>query len=150
MSLLHRLYHNSGLWYWSVFIFALIGLLVSVYLWYGYSQPQSISCTLVLGCEQVRQSDFSKFAGIDIPVYGFLFYLGLCVLVLLQFVPRRIFAWESSLLLFYGLAGVMVSVILTGIEIFVIQAICQWCLLSAIITVVVFISILRARYLSKK
>ncbi len=89
------------------------------------------------GCNQVAQSVYSHLFGIPLGVYGLLFYGLLFVLVITAF-------FVSTRLLRRGLAGLgalglVASIIFEGIQIFLIKAICVYCLGSAIICLFVFI-----------
>jgi uncharacterized membrane protein len=44
----------------------------------------------------------------------------------------------SKLLLFLAVSGFLFTVYLTSLELFVIHAICQWCVISAIIVTIIF------------
>lgn len=87
-------------------------------------------CTIALGCETVLTSQFSTLAGIPIALAGSLFFLTLIILLLLGFF--RYFKLLISL-------GAIVSIILFCIQAFVLHAFCQYCLLSEIIILGIFI-----------
>ncbi|MEO0143803.1 MAG: vitamin K epoxide reductase family protein [candidate division WOR-3 bacterium] len=105
-------------------IFSFIGLLVSLYLLYAYEISKDIVC-IGSGCEIVANSIYSKFLNISLPFWGVLFYISVMILSFKK--------WEN-LLLFILIVGAVFSIYLTLIEIFVIKAICFWCLISAICT----------------
>lgn len=132
---------NPQIWLRMVFIFSLLGLIVAGYLWYQYQQPSAIGCNFGGGCEQVRNSDFSALFGVDLPIWGMLFYLGLCMIVFareVNLLPRsdKLF---NFLIPLYTIWGVIFSAYLTYLEVFVIQAICQWCVVSALLTLICFV-----------
>jgi uncharacterized membrane protein len=125
-------------------ILILAGLGVSGYLWWGYTTPgATLSCGVSSGCETVKNSDYARLAGFPLPLLGLAAYLTLLGLLLLQgyqAISQR--GWSAYLaLLVFGVAlvGVLYSAYLTYIELFIIYAICRWCVASAIIMVATFL-----------
>ena len=79
------------------------------------------------GCETVARSHYSRVAGIDVAVLGIAGYL----LLLGATLGRGDLARVAGLTL--GLVGFGFSAYLTYLELFVIDAICQWCVASAVL-----------------
>lgn len=118
----------------ALLLLALLGGVLSGYLtWVHYSGTLAL-CAGAGGCEQVQASRFASVAGVPVAVLGLLFYLSIFVLGLWQ---RRADAESSGTvkLLLFGLTllGVLYSGYLTYLELFVIGAICPWCVASALI-----------------
>lgn len=130
-------------WIWALFITAFIGLLVAGYLWYEYSQPQAIGCSVTGGCEKVRVSDFSSFLGVGLPIWGMLYYLGLLALIIFKLIPHPRLRFENVVFVLYTFSGFLFSLYLTYLELFVIHAICQWCVTSAICATGAFLMSMR-------
>lgn len=122
-----------------MFALAVAGLIVAGLLWYWHAQNAAVPCTNA-GCDQVAQHPTSRVFGIPVAAYGTLFYLSFALLCAIRpSVPaehQRLFA---HLLLLWGTVGFLVSVYLTYLELFVIHAICQWCMASAIIATALFV-----------
>lgn len=122
-----------------MFALAVAGLIVAGLLWHWHVQNANIPCTNA-GCDQVAQHPTSRLFGIPVAAYGTLFYLSFAFLCALRpSVPaehQRLFA---NLLLLWGTVGFLVSLYLTYLELFVIHAICQWCMASAIIATALFV-----------
>jgi len=115
-----------------LFIIAILGLLVSGYLFATYVLGGPIICDGSGGCEIVRASEYSTMFGLPTPTYGLLFYLVLALGALLA-TPERAGQLHLPLVLVTGL-GAAVSVYLTYIEAFVIEAWCLWCVISALLS----------------
>jgi uncharacterized membrane protein len=77
------------------------------------------------GCETVANSSYSHLAGINVAVLGIVGYVALLVCAVLPGDPGRV----GGLLV--ALVGFGFSAYLTYLELFVIDAICQWCVASA-------------------
>jgi uncharacterized membrane protein len=84
------------------------------------------------GCETVAESQYSDLAGINVAVIGIVGYVLLLVTALLRGDGARMGGFALSL------AGFGFSVYLTYLELFVIEAVCQWCVISAILMTVLF------------
>lgn len=84
------------------------------------------------GCETVAASSHSELAGIGVALIGVGGYLLLLGAALVR--------GDAGRLAGFGLAlvGFGYSVYLTFLELFVIDAICQWCVVSALLMTVLF------------
>ena len=127
-----------------IFMLSLLGLGVSSFLFYEYSIAGSIICPIGGGCDIVRASPYSLFLGISIPILGIVFYLAMAVLAVVrsQASSRKILFYLQLLI---TVAGVGFGIYLTLLEIFVIRAICFWCVLSFIISLMILLSVVLAR-----
>jgi uncharacterized membrane protein len=122
---------------------ALLGLLVSLYLWlWKIGALGSIVC-LDQGCETVQLSEYAEAFGIPVAFFGVVGYLALLIVCLVGLQPRWIERQEPTIVLLAGSGvGVAYSVYLTYLEAAVIHAWCQWCVISALIVTAVFIAAL--------
>jgi uncharacterized membrane protein len=120
---------------WVIPLLALLGLVVASYLAYVETQQVKAVCGPVGECNIVQTSDYARMLGIPVAVLGVLNYLAIGALWAGQrYLPGR---WANlSGLALLGLTsfGVLFSIYLTCLELFVIRAICAWCLCSAIVT----------------
>ncbi len=84
------------------------------------------------GCETVANSSYSHLAGINIAIFGILGYVLLFVAAMTRGDAARMGGFAISLL------GFGYSVYLTYLELFQIEAVCQWCVSSAIVMTLLF------------
>ena len=121
-------------------IAATIGLLDSLYLAYVKLAHTQIYCTPGLGnCDVVNASRWSILWGIPLGVYGVAGY-GVILLISLFGQKWKILAMYNDMVLFaLSFGGFLFSLYLTYLELFVLHAICQWCMLSALMMTVIFI-----------
>ena len=106
---------------------ALLGLAISAYLtWVHYAGIEPV-CTGISDCERVQSSDYAELVGIPVAVLGLAGYS-----TILASLWARV---EVTALLAY--LAVAFSAYLTWAEVFKIDAICQWCVASALITVAI-------------
>jgi uncharacterized membrane protein len=113
---------------------AVIGIGVATYITIADSSGGSPTCLAGgTGCETVANSSYSHIAGVNIAVFG----IGGYVLLLIS----AFFANDLARLGGFAVAlgGFGFSVYLTYLEIFKIEAICQWCVASAVLMTVLFL-----------
>lgn len=130
-------------------ILKLSGLAVAIYLSYtALFDEGALICGESGGCHEVQDSEYSKVAGIPISLFGLFMYLTLLGLLVTraQYLHKRFFDSREQLVrnikiwsLLIATAGTAYSIYLTGIEAFVLEAWCSWCLASAVIISLIFI-----------
>jgi uncharacterized membrane protein len=135
----------------SAAFLSLAGLFVSGYLYlYKIGRIGSLACGTG-GCETVQLSPWSRFADVEVSLIGLLGYAGLLVLTLISLQPgtnRR--QWPIKMLAVSAGIGVVFTLYLTYLELFVIYAICRWCVASGVIIVAIFVlALLDHRRLSR-
>ena len=121
-------------------LLSLLGLFVSAYLYlYKIGRIGTLACGTG-ACETVQSSVWSRFAGVEVALIGVIGY-GALLLVSLASLQAALTGrrWPAVLLAVLAGGGVAFTVYLTYIELFVIHAICRWCVGSATIIVALFI-----------
>lgn len=95
-----------------------------------------VPCSITTGCGDVLGSVYSEVAGIPISSLGFLFYItvfGATVFDLFGGIPA------FRLLRIPAAMALLVSAVLTGIQAFVLEAYCEYCLASATLSTTICI-----------
>ena len=112
---------------------ASLGLGVAVYITIADSGGGAPTCLAGSGgCETVANSTYSHVLGVNVAVFGIVGYL----LLLGAAVMRGDLARFGGFV--FSLGGFGYSVYLTYLELFKIEAICQWCVASAVLMTVLF------------
>jgi uncharacterized membrane protein len=117
-------------------LIALVGLFVALYLTlYKVGVIGELACGIG-SCEAVQTSRWSKFLGLPVAAWGLAFYASVLTLALAGLTER----YEDSRPFALGMLaltvwGTLFSLWLTYLELFVIHAICQWCVISALLAV---------------
>jgi uncharacterized membrane protein len=111
----------------AALVLALIGLGVASYLTYVHYEDIRPVCGLGGDCVKVQTSEWSKLAGIPVAVLGLVAYATILVSL---FVPGEEALIAGALT---SLVGFGFSAYLTYRELFTIDAVCQWCVASAIV-----------------
>jgi uncharacterized membrane protein len=105
---------------------ALVGLGIATYLTVVHYAGGTPVCAIAHGCATVQQSQYAALAGVPVAVLGVAGYLALLASLL-----RDGEAWRTASA-FVSLAGTGFSGWLTYVEVGVLDAICIWCVGSAL------------------
>lgn len=120
-------------------LIALIGVFLSLYLTlYKLGVIGTLACGTG-SCEYVQLSKWGTFLGAPVAAWGVGYYVAVFILAVLGIQER----FEESSGLTLALAGVtawgvVFTLWLTYLELFVIHALCRWCLGSAALTLLLF------------
>lgn len=106
----------------------LIGVADALYLTVDYYWGTGVECIVTKGCEVVLNSEFSVIAGIPVSLFGLIFYISMFMLVNIWGVYGD-FKF-LRLILAGGVVGFLFSLRLLYIQIFTLEAICFYCLVS--------------------
>lgn len=125
---------GSQIWLWAPVVLAGLGVLVSGYLSVKRFTGGDLACTRWESCDLVNNSVYAKIYGVPVAFIGLAGYLVLLGLALAALqaagpVQRRLLTLGFLL----ALGGVGFSGYLTYIELYVIEAICVWCVISAVL-----------------
>jgi uncharacterized membrane protein len=120
-------------------LIALIGVFVSLYLTlYKLGYIGTLACGTG-GCETVQLSKWGDFLGVPVAGWGVVYYVVVLALAIAGVQER--FAGSRRLttaLVIVTAWGLLFTAWLTYLELFVIHAICRWCVGSATMTVLLF------------
>jgi uncharacterized membrane protein len=127
---------NSSVFHTRIYsaaaVAALIGLADAVYLTVQHVTGQSVPCSVTGGCEEVLTSRYAVVAGFPLAAIGAVAYFSAFSLAMLG-----AFGYQSATRFLRPLvaAMVLVSLWLFYLQAAVLRAFCQFCLLSAAITI---------------
>ena len=106
---------------------ALAGAIVAGYLTWVHYDEAALVCVAGGGCETVQQSAYSEIAGIPVALLGLVSYADVFGLV----------AWDTSTArlaaALIALVGLLFSLYLLALQLFVIDAVCAWCLANDVV-----------------
>ena len=105
---------------------ALVGLGIAAYLTIVHYAGGSPVCAIAHGCETVQHSSYAKLGGVPVALLGLLGYVGILVTLARDDEPAR------TATAFLALLGFGFSAWLTYVEVAKLEAICIWCVGSAI------------------
>jgi uncharacterized membrane protein len=125
----------------ALLVVSVAGIALAVYLTYVHYQPRALICTGSSGCETVQDSSYAILVGIPVAVLGLAAWIAVLVLTI----------WDSDLArtLTVALAVVALAfaVYLVVVQLFVIDAICIWCMANDLVLVplLAVLAVLRLR-----
>ncbi len=129
---------------WTIPVLAALGLADAGYLAALHFSGELPPCGGYAGCAVVNLSPYAEIYGVPVAGLGTALYAALLGISLLRLRATRPL-WGQATLLLYGLtlSGAVFMAYLTGIELFVLHAVCYWCVALALITLALLVLITR-------
>ena len=113
----------------ALLVVSLAGIGLSAYLTSVHYEPAALICTGSGGCEKVQDSKYAVLAGIPVAVLGLGAWVAALVLTI----------WNSelarTLTAALALGALAFAVYLVVLQLFVIDAICSWCMANDVVLV---------------
>ena len=144
----HKINSKKNATRYLSYIFILLGLLVSVYLFYDYlniakaaSEGRISLCTTIFGkgCDNALQSSFSTQLGLPLAGWGIIFYLLIILFLLIPSLFGKSFKPEAALLIYLAtLAGLLAAVGLLAVMLINTSLFCPFCTIIHIINIILF------------
>lgn len=125
---------------------SLVGLADSIYLTVEHLSGRSVQCTIVSGCSEVLSSSYASVRGFPLAAVGALAYFTVFSLATLAAFGYR---GMGKLLAFLVGAMFLTTLWLLYLQAFVIGHFCQFCLLSALVTITLTILTIAAGLTAK-
>jgi uncharacterized membrane protein len=118
----------------AIAFIGVLGVCVASYILYSDSTGGAPTCLAGgHGCETVAKSSYSHIAGINVAVFGIIGW----ILILGTVLFGNDYARLGGFL--FTLGGFGFSIYLTYLEIWKIEAICQWCVANAVLMTICFL-----------
>jgi uncharacterized membrane protein len=121
---------------------AIVGIADAFYVAQASYTGRPLWCPLIEGCNTVTQSPYARIVGVPLSYFGLIFYVsmfGLAALLALEPFARGLrlgaFIWAAT--------GVSYSVYGMYLQLEKIQAVCIYCFISAVITILLFVAACR-------
>lgn len=118
-----------------IVILSMLGFADSVYLTVTKILGIKVPCGLTRGCETVLSSKYSAFLGVPLAVWGIVFFSGIIIAALLA---NHYQLWRKLLTVALGIGSIGALVFLS-LQFFVIKQVCQYCLVSDVLIILLFI-----------
>jgi len=111
----------------AAILVTLAGIGVAGYLTWAHFADQSVICVQGGGCEKVQESSYSEIAGIPVAVLGLASYLTVLALIVWDAPVARLSAATLAIV------GVLFGAYLVVVQLFVIDAVCVWCMANDLV-----------------
>jgi uncharacterized membrane protein len=108
-------------------VLVLAGIALAGYLTWVHYDEAALVCVAGGGCETVQQSEYAEVAGIPVALLGLVSYSALAVLIAWDSPAARLMAASLAFI------GLLFSLYLLALQVFVIDAICIWCLANDVV-----------------
>lgn len=122
-----------------VVLAAFAGFLDALYLTVEHYRGVSVGCRLFGGtCDVVLQSRYATVGGLPLALLGAVYYQIIFLLSVAYFDTRR--PWFMNVAARFSVVGALASLALLYLQFFVLHSVCQYCLLSAALSLTIFIA----------
>lgn len=124
----------------AIFILGLTGFWVARHIRKHKKEEVPLVCPIGFDCHSVVHSDYSRFMGIPVEILGMLYYAVVTIVAILFIFWSKLM--PGGMTNFMGLLAVIAfifSLYLTSVQAFILKNWCSWCLVSAGISILIFI-----------
>lgn len=123
----------------AIICLSFAGLVISSYLTFAHYNSSGVNfCATGSGCDTVTLSSYSSILGLPVSFMGVFGYLFFIILLTVQ-ISKKV---KWTLLFLISIAAFAFSLYLTYLEFFVINAVCSFCVISALIITSILILVL--------
>lgn len=134
------LFSNEILIRSSIFLLGIFGFWVAYHIYKHKRAKQPLVCPVGFDCNAVVHSDYSEFMHIPLEIFGMIYYALLSSFYLfLVFTPENLPNFMTGILLLVSMTAFLFSLYLILVQIFILKKGCSWCLVSAFISIFIFI-----------
>ncbi len=128
---------SASRWYpFTILGVSIVGFFDAAYLAIQHYTQFTLPCTITHGCDLVTKSEYSQIMGVPVSLLGAIYYLAIFLAVYIILETKK-----TEYLRFIAIAttfGFLFSAWFVYLQFFVIHAICQYCMLSAITSTTMF------------
>jgi uncharacterized membrane protein len=116
------------------------GFGVALYIFHTKKHKHQLVCPVGSNCNVVMTSQYSKFLGVSLEYWGMFYYSVIFVTyVILIFAPHLLSELFLSGLIMLTVGAFLFSLYLLFVQAFILRQWCIWCLLSAMLSITIFI-----------
>ena len=139
MKSLERPFLNPSVpkwWIGGVLVLSFAGFLDASYLTAKHYLHFEVTCSFLNGCEQVLTSSYATIFGVPVALLGALYYLAVFTSGVAFLDRKKLIFLKAAVLL--PVAGFLFTLWFLFTQVFLLQAFCLYCLVSALITTLLF------------
>lgn len=125
---------------------ATIGFGDSIYLTFSHYGESALECNLLDGCNVVLGSSWATVFGVPLALFGVIYYGTLLALLFIFYITRKEILMK--LLLAVSTVGLVMSLWFLYVQLGIIGSLCEYCLLSLVSTLCVWIAVIALNRLS--
>lgn len=133
----------SGFPYFIIIAAACAGFFIARHIYRAKQAEEKLVCPLGFDCDTVVHSKYSHIMGVPVELGGILYYALIAAAYIVFYVSPTLLSPAVSLAaLVVSGSAVLFSLYLTGVQLFALKEWCTWCLASAALCGVIFVSTL--------
>mgnify|MGYP001602764736 CR=1 FL=1 len=121
-------------------LFSFLGLIDASYLAAKHYTGTIPPCSIVKGCEAVTTSQYAVVGGVSVALLGAVYYL--VVLIISIAIIDTKSDWLKKFLSKFSILGLLASIWFISLQLFVIKALCLYCLVSAFSSTAIFVTVI--------
>lgn len=121
----------------SFLIVSVLGFVDATYLTVKQYSGTPLECSIFKGCEKVTTSRYATILGVPLALLGAVYYLAIFLSLIAYLDIRR--EEILSFMARFTIVGLLASAWFVYLQLFVIQAICPYCMVSAIASTILFL-----------
>lgn len=129
-------------------VFSFLGFLDATFLALEHYNRGILPCYIFQGCDKVTASSYSEIAGLPVAIFGAVYYLFIFITSIFYIDTKHKTALK--ILTYLPVVGFFTSLWFTSLQLFVIKAICFYCVLSAISSTAIFVLSVCVYFVSKR
>ena len=118
-------------------IFSFVGLLDASYLAVKHYTGTIPPCAIAKGCETVTTSQYATIGGVSVALFGAIYYLIILITSIALIDTGNNFL--KKFLSKFSIIGLIASIWFVSLQLFVIKALCLYCIASAISSTAIFV-----------
>lgn len=129
-------------------VFSFFGFLDATYLTIQYYNNAVLPCFVFTGCDTVTASSYSKVVGIPVGLLGAIYYFILFIVAVLYLdtgIKKALYVLTSL-----PIVGFLATLWFLFLQLFIIKAICFYCVISAVTSTLLFILAIMLRKITRK
>jgi len=124
-------------------LLGIAGYLVARHIHHEKQSARPLVCPIQFDCDAVVHSNYATLFGVHVEVYGMFYYIFitfsyLTSLLLSTVLPHSIPNALTGFIVITSLGAFLFSMYLIGVQLFILKKWCSWCLVSAIICILIF------------
>lgn len=118
-----------------IVILSIVGLAISLYLAITHYLGFTVPCDITKGCEAVLNSKYATMLGLPLSVWGVGYF---SFVILNSLLANHYLVCRRILTVVLGV-GAVAAIVFLSIQFFVLKQICQYCLSTDLLSIVIFI-----------
>ncbi|MSU44866.1 vitamin K epoxide reductase family protein [Candidatus Nomurabacteria bacterium] len=138
------LFFGDIFWQIIILILGLCGFMVARHIHqHKKINAAPLVCPIGFDCNAVVHSDYSRFFGVPVEIFGMIYYviisLSYLLFIFVPNIPNALQLNLVALLILISLLAFLFSSYLIGVQVFILKKGCSWCIVSAFICLFIFI-----------